>query len=246
MAEVVSFSDLADFWCCPRLYHYRQELKLPPPMHQGEARREGSWIHQQLDIHAQGLTPQIATDTAWQALWKAYLETISPYADWHCLSEWGCHLPLRIDGEEIWLHGRMDRIYHQGDKLVLLDFKTGENGVHEPDPSQTFQLEVYAWLLWQVQDLLPPDRPLQQIQARAIWLKTGERVEHILTNDSVPDIGARVQALLEGLLSPGSHDVPAPRSVAGRPWCTICAYRQICPEGQQAGMPMLSPGSHSD
>ncbi|HEY9842370.1 MAG TPA: PD-(D/E)XK nuclease family protein [Candidatus Obscuribacterales bacterium] len=228
--EIVSFSALADFWACPRLYHYRQEQHLPVPQHHTAARREGSWIHQQLDLHAKGHLPPIATDPAYAGIWQSYLDVISPYADagWSCFSEWSCHVPLRLDAEQIWLHGRMDRIYVQNQTLVLLDFKTGRD---QPGLLSELQLDFYAWLLWQVQDLLS-EQTIGLIEARAVWLaQPGQVMERRLDAAAVPEHGAGFMALLEALLGAGNRDVPAPRSVAGQPWCTMCEYQRLCPEG---------------
>lgn len=226
--DVLSFSALADFWACPRLYHYRHDLKLPSPGRSTEERRQGSWIHAQLDLHAEGLTPPMASDPEHAPQWQAYLAAIAPYTGLPMHSEWACHLPITVADTALWLHGRMDRIYQQGDSLILLDFKTGTG---RSEALTALQLDFYAWLLWQAQDLLA-ERPLSQIIARAIWLRDpAQPLERRLDAERLPQTESQFRALLSALISSGQRDVPAPRSVDGKPWCTMCEYQRLCPEG---------------
>lgn len=226
--EILSFSALADFWACPRLYHYRHELRLPVPQHQTETRRRGSRIHQQLDLHAQGHTPPMAQDADDAPLWQNYLQAIGPYQGLACFSEWSCHLPLQLQGETIWLHGRMDRLYLDDRTLILLDFKTGCGA---PGPREALQLDFYAWLLWQAQSLLAP-AGIERIIARALCLAEPDlTLERIYTAANQRALGESFGVLIESMLDAGSRDVPAPRSVAGEPWCTMCEYQRLCPEG---------------
>lgn len=247
----ISFSALADFWACPRLYHYRHKLELPVPTRDRAARREGTRLHEQLHLHALGHTPPLAhsSEPEQAARWQAYLEAIAPYQDWEIRSEWACQVPFQLSGpihqitqqtpeqaEILWLYGRMDRLYFKADRLVLLDFKTGKG---TPLKLLELQLDFYAWLLWQAQSQLVPQQnafqqPFTQIQAQAICLTeelSGPICERELTAEKVPELSSRFEALLTSLLSPGPHDVPEPRSVNGKPWCTMCEYQRLCPEG---------------
>lgn len=226
--EILSFSALADFWACPRLYHYRHELRLPVPQHQTETRRRGSWIHQQLDLHAQGHTPPMALDSDYAELWRNYLAAIAPYAHLPCFSEWACQLPLQLQGETVWLHARMDRLYLAERTLILLDFKTGSGFA---GPREQLQLDFYAWLLWQAQSLLA-SAGIDTIRARTLSLAEPDAgLERSYTAEDQLALGERFGGLIEAMLDAGSRDVPAPRSVAGEPWCTMCEYQRLCPEG---------------
>lgn len=223
--ELIAFSALADYWSCPRLYHYRHELRLPQPAHDNALRRRGNWIHQQLDLHAQGLTPLLASDAAEAAVWRAYTDAIGPYAGWQCFSEWSCHVPLTLGGRRVWLHGRMDRLYLRDTSLILLDFKTGE----VPGPLAGLQLDFYAWLLWQARERLAP---FASLTARVLPLSDPASGEiRAYTPAQLEALAATFLPTLEALLDSASRDVPAPRSVAGEPWCTMCEYQRLCPEG---------------
>ncbi len=250
--ERLSFSALADFWACPRLYHYRHELELPVPARDRSARREGTQLHEQLHLHALGHTPPLAhsTEPEQAARWQAYLQAIAPYQGWESHSEWACLVPLKLSGlntqasepapepaKTLWLYGRIDRLYVKADRLVLLDFKTGKG---TPLKLLELQLDFYAWLLWQAQSQLAPHQqtpsaqPFTQIQAQAICLTeelSGPICERTLTAEKLPELSSRFESLLTSLLSPGPHDVPEPRSVNGKPWCTMCEYQRLCPEG---------------
>lgn len=226
----LSFSALADFWACPRLYHYRHELELPVPARDRVARREGTRLHEQLHLHALGHTPPLATDPEQAARWSAYLQAIAPYQGRECRSEWACQIPVTIAGQELWLQGRVDRLYLTDDTLVLLDFKTGSG---TPLKLLELQLDFYAWLLWQAQSQLRT-QAFRRILAHAISLSEelpGTICERELKAENVPELSARFEAMLTHLMSPGPHDVPEPRSVNGKPWCTMCEYQRLCPEG---------------
>lgn len=227
-SDMISFSALADYWCCPRLYHYRHELNLPAPLtRHDEAAREGSRIHAWLDLHARGLTPPMATDPVYGSLWQAYLTAIAPYAGCDCKSEWACNVPIAITAETLWLHGRLDRVYRQDQTLVILDFKTGEG---EPGPLESLQLDFYAWLLWHCREQLGTG--ITRIDAIAVWLRVpGQSLTRSLSADGVAALTAEWAARLEAMLGPGTHDVPAPRYLDGSPWCTMCEYQRLCPEG---------------
>lgn len=229
--QIISFSQLADYWACPKLFDFRHLLKLPSPGQLQAERRRGQQIHAQLHLHALGHQPALASDPEQAELWQNYLSAIEAYADSPLWSEWECRIPRQLAQQQIWLYGRMDRLYLQAGKLILLDFKTSGS----PSPLSHLQLEFYAWLLWQAKGLLSPE-PIEQIEARTLWLDQPlEAGERSFKAADMPALENYFEELLSKMLPAkleGGFKLPAPRSVAGQPWCTMCEYQRLCLEGR--------------
>ena len=225
--QLISFSQIADFWACPKLYEYRQVLKYPGLKRNTQARIQGKWLHQQFHLHALGHEVPLAQDPSYAELWQHYLNEIAAYADWQCHSEWSCHIPWKPN-ESIWLFGRIDRLYIKDREIVLLDFKTGES----QSELQTLQIKFYATLLWQTRSVL--DVPeLEQIRARVLNLNQGKATELVFTAHTIQQAEQELEPLLQALSHKKSERYyPAPRSAQGQPWCTMCEYQGLCLEGR--------------
>lgn len=191
----------------------------------------GQRVHAELYRHALGLPSQLAIEPAEARLWQRYLAVLAPYAQaaWQ-RSEWTLRVPFyKAEQADVraWLLGRCDRLIWQDGQLTLLDWKTGSGG---PSEQTDLQLRFYAWLLWQSRDVLPA--PIDSVAVRAVWLEQ-DGVEQA-TCLEVPALEALAETfvpLIQACLASGSDALPAPRSVAGKIWCTLCEYQRLCPEG---------------
>ncbi|MGV3525913.1 MAG: PD-(D/E)XK nuclease family protein [Candidatus Sericytochromatia bacterium] len=227
---LLSWSALQAYWSCPRRYAWRYQERLRQ-QDASAASERGQQVHAELHRHALGLSSQLASDPAEARLWQRYRAVMSSYAEasWQ-RSEWTLRVPFQTaEQAEIraWLLGRCDRLLWQAGQLTLLDWKTGSGG---PSEQSALQLRFYAWLLWQARATLPT--PLTQIEVRAVWLEQ-EGVEQTeqLTPAALEALTESFAPLIEGCLACGPHALPAPRSVMGKIWCTLCEYQRLCPEG---------------
>lgn len=221
---VVPFSELLSFWSCSRRYYYAYELKVPGLAQDPQAGRRGSWIHAQLHQAYLGLPCALSENPDYAEQWARYQEVIAEFAQAQGRSEWACHVPLGA----LWLTGRLDRLYIQEQALTILDWKTGSA---PPSAATEFQLDVYACLLYLARETLGLDE-IESITASAINLN--DRAWDLHRDYAVEQIEAllpEIAALAEELVQSQRPEVPRPRYLKERVWCTMCEYQPLCPEG---------------
>lgn len=52
--------------------------------------------------------------------------------------------PMTLDGEEVWVHNRCDRVVRKGDRVLVADVKTGDRARDPTHPATRRQLLEYA------------------------------------------------------------------------------------------------------
>lgn len=235
----LSYSQVWAFWSCPRLSHYLAQplLRLQRPWSQA-AGRTGSAVHQVLHlaataVHAETL-PQVQ-DLQQQSpqVWENYTSALReiPGQPERVLSEWECCVPLPADWQLPYvLTGRLDRLVIEKDRAWVLDWKTGQ--ARDPDAIH-LQLRFYAWLVYLAREALCP--AMTEVRATAHYLDTGHREERVLTLEQAEAEGDFFRQLLTAYHEQQQAEVqgiPNPRSTSEGPWCTMCEYQRLCPEGK--------------
>lgn len=227
--HVLSFSQIQAYWACPRLHYYRYFLRVPSPQSDTQQAREGSWIHEQLHLDYLGQHSELAHQPEWSQIWAAYQHEISAYTHAGSWSEWTCHVPLASASGRVWLTGRLDRVYLHNQVLTILDWKTGHAG---PGESTALQLDFYIWLAWMARTLLA-EQAIERIRARAVWLDLpGTVLEKEVSSAEISALSVYFKNLLQPLQAEETVSLADPRSVNGHPWCTMCEYQPLCPEGK--------------
>ncbi len=236
----LSYSQLWAFWTCPRLSHYLSQapLRLQQSWSQA-AGRQGSQVHQALHaVFLQGMSPELVVVQKLQAhypeIWQHYTQIMTELEQppvSAAYSEWEGCVPL----PEAWslpyvLTGRFDRLVVQDQVCWVLDWKTGQprdtDAIH-------LQLRFYAWLVWQLREAYFPE--VTEVRATAHYLQTGHREARILTADRVEEETDFFRTLItayHGQQQAEIQGIPHPRYTSEGPWCTMCEYQRLCPEGK--------------
>lgn len=131
------FSKLDTYRACPKQFFFQYVEKRPSPSN--AAMERGGKLHENIEMYLNGWTPKLLPEIAsWQEALDA-LKTKNFQAEqalgfskaWALLPDW-FH-------RDTWLRAKMDAKYLEGDKLTVIDFKSGKYRV----PSQD-QVELYA------------------------------------------------------------------------------------------------------
>lgn len=236
----LSYSQLWAFWTCPRLSDYLSQapLRLQQSWSQS-AGRQGVQVHQALhEVFLQGGSPELPAVQRLQGLypevWQHYTQLMaeleqdpvtSAYSEWE-----GC-VPL----PEAWglpyvLTGRFDRLVVQDHVCWVLDWKTGQpkdtDAIH-------LQLRFYAWLVWLLRAESFPE--VTEVRATAHYLHTGHRETLTLSALQAESETAFFRTLMTAYHAQHQAEtqgIPHPRYTSEGPWCTMCEYQRLCPEGK--------------
>ncbi len=233
--ELISFSMLQAFWCCPRLYHYRYLERLPGLSSDSLSSQVGRRIHEQLHHDFLGLKTPLSTEPEQAPLWQKYQAAIAPYQAWQGRSEWSGHLPFAAGEQTIWLVAQIDRLYFDSERLLILDWKTGQSGKSRQSGLAQLQMQFYAWLLWQHKAHFADS--IQQIETQLHYLNGDLNSEEPVISQCydasrIADLDTQFNELIQNFLGSSHPEVPAPRSVQGDLWCKMCEYNRLCPEGR--------------
>lgn len=228
----ISFSMLQAFWLCPRLYHYRYLERLAGIPSDSPESLLGTRIHQDLHHDFLGLPASLASDPEQALRWQKYQAAIAPYQDWQSRSEWSSHLPVILDQQTVWLIAQVDRLYFNTERLVILDWKTGQAG---QSALAQLQMQFYAWLLWQQKELLAASITSLETQLHALNNDPNHETPVISQHYTATEIAvldSQFKELIHAFLSTTHPEVPAPRYLQGELWCKMCEYNRLCPEGR--------------
>lgn len=129
-----------------------------------------------------------------------------------------CHIEQRIflydDAGNKVASGQPDRVWIEGDRFFISDYKTGRKDA--PAPALNPQLIMYAVLVAQehgvtqgVLAIIPSWRPMP-----------------VVAEIGAEQIAQWRKAILVAIVEAGS---PSPHATAG-PWCDYCPFRPACPE----------------
>lgn len=237
--QQLSYSQLWAYWTCPRLSDYLNQptLRLAPSRTQ-EASQLGAWVHKTLHqacLHADAETlPEVrALKADYPQIWSGYQEVIQTQpAQAKVYSEWEIAVPLPVEwGLPYLVTGRLDRLWVKDSHCRILDWKTGQG---KDCDGTRFQLRFYAWLVafgHQALNLAC----VESVQAEAHFLKTGDSTSLTLQTNMLASETDFFRALIQGYDAQRHqelHGIPDPRSTSEGPWCTMCEYQRLCPEGR--------------
>lgn len=146
-------SDAFKSWSrCKRQFYYKHVKRLQWPA-DIQHFRLGRDVHKLLDYQARGLDCQLLLETApldvrqsWQKLMAHPVVSLPVLAN-----EWAFHVPvgcLTDSSDESplldWLTGRIDRVARYGDRILVIDWKTGTGVPRQPETDWQTRLYLYA------------------------------------------------------------------------------------------------------
>ena len=121
-------SDAFKSWSrCKKQFYYKYVRRLQWP---SDIRhfRLGRDVHKLLDYQARGLDCDVLLTNApddvrfsWQKLLPHPIVNLPVVAN-----EWAFHVPIQLPNKNTeWLTGRLDRVARDGDRILIIDWKTG-------------------------------------------------------------------------------------------------------------------------
>ena len=236
MAYPLSATKLKRYHSCPQAYYFKYERRLEDKgmFTQPEL---GKALHKALEIiykdwHYNELIPKREWIVyCWEQVSKNLddknqaegFKRINFYYDCFILEPGLMEKPLgieqsikraiAIDGIEFLLRGRYDRLDMKNGRLTLIDYKGGAPGRDPVDLD--LQLGFYDWILEGTYQ-----KSLQEWQI--IYLKTGERVSYLVT-DEHRDVVRELIGKLGKSITGDEVWVPCPGEK-----CKPCNYKQFC------------------
>jgi hypothetical protein len=253
-------SDALKSWSrCKRQFYYKHVKKLQWPS-DIQHFSLGKDVHKLLDYQARGLDCNLLLGQAplnvrisWQKLMADPVVHLPVVAN-----EWAFHVPVAIQSEEQmeqplalspelaaqqqptrrveWLTGRIDRVARDGDKILVIDWKTGTGVPRNPDVD--WQTRLYMYALVEVAssasatDLgLNVQGPLQPEQVSFLYVEvkadphTPVRLVP-LPYSTAQHQGTRqvLQSILGQMAIEEAYDLPENQVCPDK----YCSYRSIC------------------
>ncbi|WP_433056127.1 RecB family exonuclease [Dactylosporangium sp. CS-033363] len=144
---------------------------------------------------------------------ESYVDTLDPQED-----PVGVERTVAARTETLALSGRVDRIDQRGAELVIVDYKTGRNGVSEDEARGSRALALYAIATARVFR-----KPCHRVELHHLPTGTVAAFDH--TDASLDRHLRRAEATAADILADAEF---APRPGAQ---CSWCDYRKVCPEG---------------
>ena len=131
------FSKLNTYRDCPKQFFFQYVQKIPYPSN--AAMERGGRLHEAIEMYLNGWASELPAELE---SWKLRLDVLKSKnfqaeqalgfdKSWHLLPDW-------FD-KATWLRAKMDAKYLDGNKLVVIDFKSGKYKIPSAD-----QIELYA------------------------------------------------------------------------------------------------------
>lgn len=217
--------------------------QLRPKDEPGEAMQKGINGHLVMEWYLDGTIDDILTEEAWH---KAFVgDDASPYvdmskakpiADW--LKEPGGRLFIEDpivytkdyaaltytkDWDNAWLRVKMDamKINPEGDKAIVVDWKTGKRFVDED------QLALYAVAIF----MHPEYAAINTVNAMYVWTKTGKSDNHVFHRSELAMLKMKFDDIIdqwEDARYWGNFPEKPGRA------CKFCVAKDICPYAEKS------------
>lgn len=232
-------SDAFKSWSrCQKQFYYKYVKKMQWPA-DIQHFRLGRDVHKLLDYQARGLDcglllAQAPLDVrlSWQKLIDHPIVHLPVIAN-----EWAFHVPMpTLQGHREWLTGRIDRVAREGDRVLVIDWKTG-TGVPR-NPALDWQTRLYLYALVEVaatasaSDLgLSLPAPLQPEQVQFVYVEV-KADNHTPIREVRLDYSAAqheatrqtLSAIVSAMAVEEDYPLPDNRQCPDK----YCAYRTLC------------------
>jgi hypothetical protein len=230
-------SDSLKSWSrCKRQFYYKYVRRLQWPA-DIQHFRLGRDVHKLLDYQARGLDCEVLLRNApedvrlsWRKLLAHPIVQLPVIAN-----EWAFHAPIRHEnGETDWLTGRIDRVARDGERVLIIDWKTGTGVPRQAEAD--WQTLLYTYALVEVADSpsasnlgLCQTGPLQPEQVAFVYVEVKADTSTPIREVTVPysrtrhaEVGQLLRKTLHAMADEENYDLP--NECPDR----FCAYRPIC------------------
>ena len=121
------------------------------------------------------------------------------------------------------IRGFIDRVDIFGDRLFVVDYKTGKNEVAQKRVHENLQLGIYALAM----DKMFPGK---EIYAELYYLRSGKQKGHLFTRDDLDEMEVKVSILLKQIIDQKIFSPTANVRI-----CSFCDFAQTeaCKIGAQ-------------
>jgi RecB family exonuclease len=152
-------------------------------------------------------------------------------------NEWAFHVPMQLEGNQTeWLTGRIDRVARDGDRVLVIDWKTG-TGVPR-NPETDWQTRLYLYALVEVAKTPSADDlglnfkgPLQPEQMQFVYIEVKADPHTPIREVVLPYSVAKheatrqvLQSILHQMNVEEEYALPENSNCPDR----FCSYRTIC------------------
>lgn len=239
----ISYSQLQTFQTCPLHYKLRYILKLPTPP--SPALSYGISVHSTLrDIlqDAKAKKETINSETISGILrknWinegyagKSHEQKAYKQAEGMLSGFWENYQSEKPDTVSVeqpfnfWLNkvkagGRIDRIDKlQGNKIEIIDYKTGKNILTEKKAKDDLQLSFYALAATEVRDTILHHTP-DEIVLTLHYLETNQKISTTRTKEELEIAKEKILGLVTKIEQSDFH-------CSGGQFCKNCEYKMLC------------------
>lgn len=238
-----SQNNLQDFIECPRRFELRYLLRQPWPAIQSQPvleheqhLRRGEIFHQMIQQHQIGLPVERISAQAYDqtllAWWEDYLGS-QP----HPLPErrFVEHILQTTFGNYRFL-AKFDLIAIQpGEKMIIVDWKTGRRKPPRSILSRRIQTRLYPFLLWKCSGALDKTTPYSPEQIEMIYWFTADPLspEHFpYSRKQAERDGEYLLELVQEIEQDARTFFPL---TSQEQRCSLCVYRSLCNRGITAG-----------
>ncbi len=237
-------NNLQDFVDCPRRFELRHLLRQPWPAIQSEPAQEnelrilrGQRFHQMVHQHQLGLPadkigPQAAGDELLQDWWGNYLASPPTPLPEQRYPEFS----LRCNAGGHPFLAKFDLLcIEPGQKVLIVDWKTGIKKAPRSRLRQRIQTRLYPWMAVKAAQHLNGGSPVQPEQVEMIYWFTAEPLYPEIFSYSAKQYSQDGQELAR-LAAEVEHDLASGFPLTSDEHkCMFCNYRSLCERGERAG-----------
>ncbi len=241
--RTISTTDLVALERCPQQYEWAAVHRLPRPIRPAAA--FGSSVHEHLEVllrsRLSGSMPLAIPSPAnvMQSSVDEDTEPIDPplhgsvdslvgavtNSIWGTADVIGVEMPFEIElfdpvdpSPRTCIHGRVDAIFQDGDRVHIVDWKTGRPPA-DPEPGAHTQLDVYGLVATRVWGFDP-----ERLSLSYVYIQQDSMLHDTITWSA--RYGERVLERLQALVRTANTPRPLARSGS---WCHRCDFRSVCP-----------------
>ena len=223
-SRMMSVNQLKSWRRCQRKYMLDYEHRLRWPSNPRNFQL-GQDVHKLLDYQARGLALEgliAAAPANVQRTWQTLIADCALVSAPILGSEWGFTVPVP-EVPHTWLEGRMDRIARVGERIAVIDWKTGTSIPR--DPETDWQTVAYLYAAYEARTALGLPASLPPEAFEFVYVEVRDRVREVRIPYSQSLHAAHRGQLIHTVQAiVGATEYPLPETCPDR----YCPYPSVC------------------